>query len=94
MGYSMDDTVDTDFPFLHMAFDSTFVGPLDKLVTVHLCDMVEVETVVVGKVVAAVGPYTVAGDTVMLEIDVLSSKTGNIESCTGTRSTTNITNFC
>jgi len=75
MGYSVDDMADTDFPFLHMAFDSTFVGLLNRVVTVHSRNMVEVETVVVGMVVAAVGPYTVAVDmaTVELEIGVESS---------------------
>jgi len=69
------DTVDTDIPFPHTAFDSTFVGPLDKVVTVHSHDTVGVETVVAGTVVAAVGPYTVAVDTatVVLETGVLSS---------------------
>jgi len=61
---------DTDLPFPHTAFDSTFVGPLDKVVTVHSCNTVEVGTVVAGTVVAAVGPYTVAVDTATVELEI------------------------
>jgi len=67
--HSVDGRADTDFPFLHTAFDSTFVDPLDKVVTVHSHNTVEVGTVVAGMVVAAVGPYTVAVDTATVELE-------------------------
>jgi len=70
MVHYVDGMADTDFPFLHTAFDSTFVGPLDKVVTVHSRNTVGVGTVVVGTVVAAVGPYTVAVDMVTVELEI------------------------
>jgi len=66
----VDGMADNDFPFLHTAFDSTFADPLDKVVAVHSRNTVGVRTVVVGTVVAAVGPYTVAADTATVELEI------------------------
>ncbi len=56
MEYSVDDMVGIDYPFLHMAFDSTFVGLLDRVVAVCLHNTVRLETAVERAVVAAAGP--------------------------------------